>query len=66
VGAWLHPRREIPNAIFYGGPHRLPVAWVAPRIPPWSTAHYWFRLWRLDGTWERLNGALRERVFMTG
>jgi len=25
----------------------------------------YFRLWRLDGTWERLNTALRERVRVT-
>jgi transposase len=29
----------------------------------WQTAyHYYFRVWRLDGTWERMHDALRERV----
>ena len=59
---WRHPRREILDAIFHvvrtGGQWRaLPHAY-----PPWSTVHDWSRLWRLDGTWERLNGALRERL----
>jgi putative transposase len=30
--------------------------------PPWPTVYCWFRRWRLDGTWEHLNGALRERL----
>jgi transposase len=56
-----HPRREIVNAIRYvvrGGkqwralPHDL---------PPWQTAFYYCRIWRNDGTWERLHTALRER-----
>src|SRR5213080_1891983 len=36
---------------------------LLPRdFPPWSTVHTWYRRWRLDGTWERLNEALRRRV----
>lgn len=31
-------------------------------FPPWKTVYYYFRLWRLDGTWERLNDALRIAV----
>src|SRR5262249_7981195 len=30
--------------------------------PPWSTAHTWYRRWRKDGTWERLNEALRQQA----
>src|SRR5258708_5874804 len=57
-----HSRREIVNAILYvvrGGnqwramPHDL---------PPWQTAFYYFRIWRNDGTWERIHTALRERT----
>jgi putative transposase len=31
---------------------------------PWeaSFVHHYFRIWRIDGTWERLNAALRERL----
>lgn len=29
---------------------------------PWKTVHHYFRIWRLGGTWERLNAALRERL----
>ncbi len=54
-----HDRREIVNGILYvtrGGcawrmmPHDLPV---------WQTAYHYFRLWRLDGTWERIHDRLR-------
>ena len=58
----LHGLRAILNAIFYvlksGCPWRL-----LPRdFPPWKTVYDWFRRWRLDGTWERLNAELRERL----
>lgn len=31
-------------------------------FPPWKTVYHYFRLWRLDGTWERVHTALRERL----
>jgi transposase len=54
------------NAILYvvrGGnqwramPHDLPHD-----LPPWQTAFYSFRIWRNEGTWERIHTALRERT----
>jgi putative transposase len=58
----LHALREITDAIFYvvrGG-----CAWrLLPHdFPPWKTVYHYFRSWRLDGTWERMHSALRERV----
>ena len=36
---------------------------LLPRdFPPWETVYWWFRRWRIDGTFERLNAILRERV----
>ena len=57
-----HSRREILNAIFYI--LKSGCAWrLFPRaFPPWETVYWWFRRWRIDGTWERLNAALRERL----
>ncbi len=57
-----HPRREIVNAMLYvlrGG-----IAWrlLPHEFPPWQTVYDYFRLWRLDGTWEQLQTALRKRV----
>jgi putative transposase len=58
----LHPLREIADAIFYIV--RSGCAWrLLPHdFPPWKTVHHYFRTWRLDGTWERINAALRKRV----
>jgi len=41
-----------------GGAWRL----LPHEFPPWQTVYHYFRIWRLDGSWERLNAALRERV----
>jgi putative transposase len=58
-----HRTREILDAIFYvlrGG-----CAW---RLLPhdfsllWKTAYHYFRAWRMDGTWESIHTALRERL----
>src|SRR5215218_3701880 len=40
---------------------RLCLAAFAPRLrTPWETVYWWFRRWRIDGTFERLNAELRE------
>ena len=54
--------REILNAIFYVV--RSGCAWrLLPHdFPPWKTVYHYFRLWRVDRTWERMHAALRERV----
>jgi putative transposase len=58
----IHSPREVLNAIFYIA--RSGCAWrLLPHdFPPWKTVHHYFRIWRIDGTWERLNTALRERL----
>jgi putative transposase len=57
-----HARRELLNAIFYlirsGGAWRL----LPNDLPPWRTVYHYWRGWRLDGTWERIHTALRERL----
>jgi putative transposase len=54
--------REVVNAIFYR--NREGCTWRAlPRdFPPWKTVYNYFDDWQIDGTWERLLKALRERV----
>ena len=58
----VHPRREILNAIFYvirsGGAWRL----LPHDLPKWQTVYHYWRIWRRDGTWERIHTALRERL----
>lgn len=58
----LHSLREILDAIFYIA--RSGCAWrLLPHgFPPWKTVYHYFRAWRLNGTWERMHQALRERV----
>ena len=58
----LHSLREILNAIFYVV--RSGCAWrlLPHEFPPWKTVYHYFRLWRLDRTWERMHAALRQRV----
>src|SRR5215212_7154310 len=57
-----HSPREILNAVFYllksGCAWRL----LPHEFPPWKTVYHYFRLWRLDGTWERMHAALRQQV----
>jgi putative transposase len=55
----IHSLRAVLDAIFYvlrsGCPWRL-----LPRdFPPWKTVYHYFRQWRIDGTFEQLNSALR-------
>jgi putative transposase len=58
----IHSLRHVLDAVFYL--LRSGCAWrLLPReFPPWRTVYYWFRKWRIDGTFERLNAALRERL----
>ncbi len=55
----IYPLRETLNAIFYV--LRTGCAWrLLPHdLPPWRIVYYYFRQWRRDGTWERINTALR-------
>lgn len=58
----LHLLREIMNAILYvlrtGCQWRL----LPHEFPPWKTTYHYFRLWRLNGTWEAIHTALREQL----
>jgi putative transposase len=62
----VRPVREILNGIWYvvrSGCHwRL----LPADFPPWQTVYHYFRTWRLDGTWERMHTALRERLRQAG
>jgi putative transposase len=59
----IHAPREVLNAVFFyvlksGCPWRL----LPREFPPWRSVYHWFRRWRIDGTFERLNAELRERL----
>ena len=54
--------REIINGILYL--NRTGCSWrtLPHEFPPWGTVHYYYRRFRLDGTWQRLHDKLREKV----
>ena len=56
------PLREIINAIFYIV--RSGCAWrLMPHdLPPWQTVYGYYRTWRNDGTWEKINAELVRQV----
>ena len=58
----IHTLREILNAVFYTVKSGCAWRLLPKEYPPWKTVHHYFRTWRVDGTWERLHAALRERV----
>src|SRR5919112_501610 len=58
----LHGLRAILDAVFYVLKSGCPWRLVPRDFPPWKTLYDWFRRWRIDGTWERLNAQLRERL----
>jgi putative transposase len=59
----IHSLREILNAIFFyilrsGCQWRM----LPHDFPRWPSVYHYFRIWRIDGTWERINRAIRERL----
>lgn len=54
--------REVMNAVFYVLRGGIPWRFLPKEFPPWKTVYHYFRLWRMDGTWEMLNARLREQV----
>jgi putative transposase len=57
-----HSTREILNAVFYVLKSGCSWRLLPKDFPPWETVYWWFGRWRMDGAFERLNAALRERL----
>jgi putative transposase len=57
-----HSWREILNGIFYILQSGCSWRMLPTNLPPWQTVYHYFRLWRKEGLWERLNQALRVKV----
>jgi putative transposase len=57
-----HPFREIINAIFYL--LKSGCAWrLLPHdFPKWQSVYHYFRVWRINGVWERINRLLRRKL----
>lgn len=54
--------REIVNAIFYRTKSGCQWRMLPKDFPDFRHVWYYYDLWTQDGTWERLNDALRKRV----
>ena len=54
--------REVVNAIFYVLRTGCQWGYLPHDFPPAETVYGYFRQWKNDGTWERLNEALRMKV----
>jgi len=54
--------REVVNGVLYLS--RTGCSWrqMPHDLPPWGTVHYYYRRFRLDGTWQKIHDALREDV----
>jgi putative transposase len=58
----IHSLREILNATFYVLRSGCQWRMLPNDFPRWPTVYHYFRKWRIDGTWERVNRAIRERL----
>jgi putative transposase len=54
--------RAILDAIFYVLCSGCAWRMLPGDLPPWQTVYWYFRKWRLDGTWERIHRYLRQWV----
>ena len=54
--------REVINGILYVLRGGIPWRMIPHDLPPWGTVWWYFREWRNDGTWERIEEALRPKV----
>ena len=50
------------TGIFYVIRGGVPWRMLPHDLPPWGTVHYYYRRWRLDGTWEKILKVLRARL----
>lgn len=57
-----HSWRAILNGIFYILQSGCSWRMLPTNLPPWQTVYHYFRLWRKEGLWERLNQTLRAKV----
>ena len=58
----LRSPREIVDAVFYVLKSGCQWRMLPREFPPWKTVFHYFRAWRLDGTWERMNRAMRRML----
>ena len=58
----VHDPREILNAVFYVLKSGCQWRLLPREFPPWKSVFHYFRTWRIDGTWERMNRVMRRQL----
>ena len=58
--------RQVVNAILYVLKTGCQWRQLPREFPAWSAVYYYFYRWSREGTWERLNHALRSRLRQKG
>jgi putative transposase len=58
----LHSPREILDAVFYVLKTGCQWRMLPRQFPPWKTVFHYFRRWRVNGTWERVNREMQRRL----
>jgi putative transposase len=54
--------REVMNGILYLVCTGCSWRQLPHDFPPWGTVHWYYRYFRLDGTWQQIHDALRDKV----
>lgn len=54
--------RDIINAIFYLVRSGCSWRMLPHDLPPWGTVHYYYRRYRIDGVWEKINNELNRSL----
>lgn len=54
--------RRVRDALFYMNRTGCPWRYLPAEFPAWGAVRYYFDKWEVDGTWERVNDALRRQV----
>ena len=55
-------RRRVLDALFYMNRTGCQWRYLPAEFPAWGAVRYYFDKWEGDGTWERLNDALRRQA----
>ena len=54
--------RAVVDGILYVVRGGVPWRMLPHDLPPWGTVHFYYRSWRIDGTWARVMDVLRTRL----
>ena len=57
-----HSYRELVNACLSAVTSGCVWRLLPHDLPPWKTVYHYFRLWRKEGLWERIQTVLRQRI----